>query len=143
MRKEEMQVLDYLLEALAIIGLVGYIILQIFYMAYFAANMYNVVYRVLTILLMFTAIVIAQFTPEIINIGSSEKLTGKVRILAIRMLRWMKLIIVYTLLIPSIADLAEHSIDEAYTLIAALLLLIDMGIYMYKIYKHNKNSQSK
>ncbi len=143
MRKDEMQVLDYFIEALTFIGMVGYVILQIFYNAAFAVSVYTMVYRVLMMILLYGAMLLAEYNPEMINVGSSEKLVGQVRRLAIRMIRWAKLIITFALLVPSIADIAEFSLDEAYCLIAVILILIDWGWYMYKIYKTNKEENHK
>lgn len=143
MRKEEMHVLDYMIEAVTLIGVACYVILQIFYNASFAVSTYTMVYRVLMMILLYGALLIAEYNPEMINVGSSEKLTGKVRLLAIRMIRWAKLIITGALLVPSICDIMEYSIDEAYSLIAVLLILLDWGWYMYKIYKTNKEESNK
>ncbi|MCR5272968.1 MAG: hypothetical protein K6E13_08295 [Lachnospiraceae bacterium] len=143
MRKEEMHALDYFLEAATFVGMVAYVILQIFYNAAFEVSSYTMIYRVLMMLLLYGALLLAEYNPETINVGSGEKLVGKVRFLAVRMIRYAKLIITYTLLIPAVADIAEYSIDEAYCLIAVLLLLLDWGYHMYKIYKYNKEESNK
>lgn len=143
MKKSEMKTMDMVLESVCVMGVFVYILLQIFYMIRFGADIMTVVYRLITVLLIYAGLVIAQIYPEVINIGSNEKLTGKVRMYAVRMLRIMKLIIVYAFLIPSIGDLAELRIDAAYSLIAVGFLILDIVIYMYKIWDYNRSQTKK
>ena len=143
MRKEEMKVLDYLLEVLTILLLAGYLVLQILFCLTYGVTFSAVLYRFGAVLLIFLAVLLAQFYPELINIGSREPLKGQVRFLAVRMLRWFKAILMAALIFPSITDLLGRRISSVWGIGAVLLMLFDIVWYMYHIYLYNKNSDNK
>ena len=68
-------------------------------------------------------------------------MTGKVRIYAVRMVRLCKFLIVYGILVPSMADVMGMSIDEAYSLIVMAGVLAVIAYYIYRIYQYNKEEE--
>ncbi len=143
MRKNEMGIGDIIVESLTIFGMILYLGLQMFYICRYPIHGMTMVFHFLAVLLLYGGMMVLQCHPEFLNGRGSEPLTGKVRIYAVRMVRLCKFLIVYGILVPSMADVMGMSIDEAYSLIVMAGVLAVIAYYIYRIYQYNKEEEKK
>lgn len=143
MRKEEMNAWDIIAEVLSILGVLGFLGLQVYYEAVYHVEIKTIIYHVTALLLVYAGFLVLQCYPEFLNGLGTESVMGKVRVYAVRMVRILKVLIVYGMLVPSICDAAGIHINGAYSLILLLLILITIGGSLYKIWKYNKTQGKK
>ncbi|MDE6906410.1 MAG: hypothetical protein K2P76_16070 [Lachnospiraceae bacterium] len=143
MRKSEMGIGDIIVESLTIFGVILYLGLQMFYICRYPVRGMTMVSHFLTVLLLYGGMIVLQCHPEFLNGRGSEPLTGKVRIYAVRMVRICKFLIVYGILVPSMADIMGMGINEAYSLIVMIGILAVIAYYIYRIYQYNREEERK
>lgn len=134
---------DTISESLSILGLLGFLGLQIFCGVVYRVQVTTIACNIAAVVLIYAGFMVLQFFPELLNGTGSEPLVGKVRIYAVRMLRTVKLIIVYGVLVPSIFDGAGIDINGAYSVIVLVLIVLTIGWFLYKIWKYNKSQDKK
>lgn len=138
MRKNYMTTGDVILETLSIFAVVTYLMLQIYYVIKYDTTAVTVLYHVIPLLLVYAGISLLERNPEYLNGWNSEPLKGRVRDLAVRMLRVCKALLICGIVIPAFGDLLELTINAAYSLIVMLAVLVTIGYFMYRIYEENK-----
>ena len=126
MRKNEMGIGDIIVESLTIFGMILYLGLQMFYICRYPIHGMTMVFHFLAVLLLYGGMMVLQCHPEIY---------------AVRMVRLCKFLIVYGILVPSMADVMGMSIDEAYSLIVMAGVLAVIAYYIYRIYQYNKEEE--
>lgn len=143
MRKNEMTIGDMIVESLTVFGLILYIGLQFFYLSQYTVQGITVVYHFLPIILLYAGMLLLQYHPEFLNGRGGEPVTGKVRIYAVRMVRICKFLLVYGIVVPSVADVAGININAAYSLIVMVCILAVIAYYIYRIYQYNRDEDKK
>ncbi len=103
----------------------------------------TMVYRLLPLVLLYAAMTVLQIYPEFLNGMGSEPLQGMVRVYAVRMVRNIKLLLVFGILLPSAADVLGISVDEAYSLLVLAGILGNIGYYILRIYKYNTKKKGR
>lgn len=101
------------------------------------------VYHFLPIILLYAGMLLLQYHPEFLNGRGGEPVTGKVRIYAVRMVRICKFLLVYGIVVPSVADVAGININAAYSLIVMVCILAVIAYYIYRIYQYNRDEDKK
>lgn len=134
-KKEDLSVGALLLEAVTIVLGIGYIGLQIFYGVRFHIEPYRFIWNVLALVLVYAALLLLEIFPEKVNRLTPEMFTPRVRRYTLRMLRWIKLVFVAGLFIPSVSDAFGLSLMDAASLIVVALIVILAIYYEYRIYR--------
>lgn len=143
MQKDEMGIGDIIVESLTIFGMIMYLGLQMFYRSRYQISIQTMIYHIVPVILLYLFLLLLQYHPEFLNGKSSEPVKGKVRIYAVRMVRICKLLIVYGILIPTVADILETGIHGAYSLVVMLCILVVIAYYIFRIYQYNREEDKK
>lgn len=130
-----MSAADLLLEALGIISAVICLGLQIFHVVSYGAKVMNLFINILTLLLVHAGLTLLQCCPEKVNGLTPQICTGKIRMYTIRMVRFAKLIFVEGLLFTSICDAMGVTLNQGYSLVVVVLIVVVAVYYEYKIIK--------
>lgn len=113
-----------------------FLVLQIYYGFVYESSVWTILYHLLPLGLLYMGLVLLQMFPEMLN-GSSEPLPDMVRIYAVRMIRISKLLFVFGMLVPSIADVLGIEMNSAYSLVIMGGILGTIGYYFYRIFQYN------
>ncbi len=140
MKKEDLNVVALLFEAIDIVLMFIYMGMQIFYSVYYHANRISVVGNILVVILVYVFLTVLSNYPEKINRIPAEYCRGKVRKYSLRMVRTIKFVFVSGLMIPCVFDIIGRTIKDAYSLIIVGLILIIALYYEHKIIKEFKNN---
>lgn len=143
MKKEELGILDIVVETLTVIAVLAFFGLQIYYRVIYRTGWKTMVYHLLPVVLIYIGTLVLQAFPELLNGINSEPLQGKVRTCAVRMVRNSKLFLIVGMLIPGIGDVLGMEIDPAYSLLVMACILGVIGYYLYQIYRYNKEKNHK
>ncbi len=133
MRKENQRGWIVLAEAVSlVIGLI-YIGLQCFYGIYYRIPPWKLILNLLLVIAVYAVLTILAIYPERINGLRAEECTGKIRQYSLRMVVLVKLIFMFSLLIPCIFDVLGAGLQNAAGLIVAGLLLAVIAYHEYRI----------
>lgn len=143
MKKDEMTVIDLLLEAIIAVSAAIYIGLQIYYGVAYGVNAFNIVMNVAALLLVYTGLTLLQFYPEKVNGLTKAVCIGSIRKYTIHMVRLVKLIFVISLLFTSICDVMGQQINKGYSLLVVALIVVTALYYEYQIIKILRENKKK
>ena len=143
MPKKDIQVWEIIIESIAAVAAVVIIALQLYYGYIYESGIATMVYRLLPLVLLYAAMTVLQIYPEFLNGMGSEPLQGMVRVYAVRMVRNIKLLLVFGILLPSAADVLGISVDEAYSVLVLSGILGNIGYYILRIYKYNTKKKGR
>lgn len=126
MKKEEMTIVDLLLEAVGIVSIAAYCGLQIYYGILYAESnaMVQIIMNLLAFLLVYLGLTMMQFYPERVNHLTKEACTGKIRRYTIVMARFEKLIFAVSLLFTSVCDVLGIKLHQGGWLVGVLMLAV-------------------
>ena len=116
MPKKDIQVWEIIIESIAAVAAVVIIALQLYYGYIYESGIATMVYRLLPLVLLYAAMTVLQIYPEFLNGMGSEPLQGMVRVYAVRMVRNIKLLLVFGILLPSAADVLGISFKDLFLL---------------------------
>ena len=131
MKKEEMTLLDLLLEALGIIGLLFYIGFQIYYGILYSVPIVTIIVNVLIMVLVYALLTGLCFFPEKVNGIKREMCKGKIKHYTIEMLRTIKLIFTLCLVFTSVCDVMGIEIQKGYSIIVVIAILVVAVYFLY------------
>lgn len=143
MKKDELTVIDLLLEAIIAVSAAIYIGLQIYYGVIYGVNAFNIVMNVAALLLVYTGLTLMQFNPEKVNGLTKAVCIGRIRKYTIHMVRLVKLIFVISLLFTSICDVMGQQINKGYSLLVVALIVVTALYYEYQIIKILRENKKK
>lgn len=143
MKKEEMTVLDFLLEALGILGLLFYIGFQIYYGILYSVPIVTIIVNVLIMALVYALLTGFCFFPEKVNGIKKEMCKGQVRHYTIEMLRTIKLIFTLCLVFTSVCDVLGTEIQKGYSIIVVIAILVVAVYYEAKVIRILKEQNKK
>ncbi len=143
MKKEEMTIVDLLLEAVGIVGLLSYLGFQIYYGILYGIPVLNIAVNALIMLLVYALLMGLQFFPERVNAIPRERCVGDVKRYTIVMLRTIKLIFTLCLLFTSVCDVLGSRIDPGYSVIVVVAIVIVAVYYEVKIIRILKRQNKK
>lgn len=143
MKKDEMTVIDLLLEAIIAVSAAIYIGLQIYYGVIYGVNTFNIVMNVAALLLVYTGLTLMQIYPEKVNALTKAVCIGSIRKYTIHMVRLVKLIFVISLLFTSICDVMGQQINKGYSLLVVVLIVVTALYYEYQIIKILRENKKK
>lgn len=139
MKKEDMNTIELLLEAVGIVIVLLYSGLQIYYGIYYGAGVAGVTIQIFlnvaAILLAYTGLTLLQCHPERVNGLTQEACTPDIKKYTIRMLRLFKLIFVGSLCFTSILDVMGKQINTGYSMVVVVLIVLTALYYEYKIFR--------
>ena len=133
MRKEEVTIIDLLLEAVGIVSGLVYMGLQIYYSMIYGVNPVTIVMNVAVLILVYIGLTLLSVYPEKVNGLTREACSGLVRKYTIHMVRLVKLIFVLGLLFTSICDILGHQLNSGYSMIVVILVVVTVVYYEGKI----------
>lgn len=133
MKKRDLSVPALLLEAVVIILVVCYVVLQITYGIYYHRSALTIVLNSVMMLLIYAFFTFLSIYPERVNRLPEEVCQGSIRKYTLRMVRIEKLILTVGLLIPSIFDVIGKELYPASSLILVFIILVPAMVYEGKI----------
>lgn len=133
MKKEDMTIIDLLLEAVGIVSTLLYLGLQIYYGISYGANLVTVLMNGAVLVLVYLGLTLLAVYPERVNGLTKEACSGQVRRYTVHMVRLIKLIFVTGLLFASICDVMGHEINSGYSIIVVVLVVLTAVYYEWKI----------
>ncbi|MDD6306912.1 MAG: transglycosylase [Clostridiales bacterium] len=133
MRKEEVTIIDLLLEAVGIVSGLVYMGLQIYYSMIYGVNPVTIVMNGAVLILVYIGLTLLSVYPEKVNGLTREACSGLVRKYTIHMVRLVKLIFVLGLLFTSICDVLGHQLNSGYSMIVVILVVVTVVYYEGKI----------
>lgn len=133
MRKEEVTIIDLLLEAVGIVSGLVYMGLQIYYSMIYGVNPVTIVMNGAVLILVYIGLTLLSVYPEKVNGLTREVCSGLVRKYTIHMVRLVKLIFVLGLLFTSICDVLGHQLNSGYSMIVVILVVVTVVYYEGKI----------
>lgn len=143
MKKEEMTVIDYLLEAVGILGLLFYLGFQIYYGLQYGIPVLTITVNVLIMLLVYALLTGLQFYPERVNAIPRERCVGAVKRYTIEMLRTVKLIFTLCLLFTSVCDILGNQINSGYSVVVVVAIVVVAVYYEVKIIRILRKQNKK
>ena len=123
MKKEDMTPINAVFEAIGIVSSLLYIGLQIYCGMLYGTDVMTIITNIAMVLLVYIGLTVLSNCPEKVNRLDSEVCIGKVRKLTIKMLLYVKLIFVLSLLFTSVCDVIGMALDGAYSLISTGLMI--------------------
>ena len=142
MGKKDPEVWEIIIEAITAVAVCVFFGLQIYYAYIYESGILTMFYHLAPVVLLYVGMTVLQIYPELLN-GSSEVLQEAVRMYAVRMVRNIKLLLVFGILLPSAADVLGISVDEAYSLLVLAGILGNIGYYILRIYKYNTKKKGR
>lgn len=139
MKDGRANVKDIVIETITATAALLFVGLQIYYRVLYRTPWMTIVYHILPMALIYAGMLVMQRFPELLNGWNSEPLPGKVRVYAVRMLRWCKLFLVLGLLIPTVGDVLGAGIDPAYSILVMAGVSGAIAYYLYRIYRNNSS----
>ena len=133
MRKEEVTIIDLLLEAVGIVSGLVYMGLQIYYSMIYGVNPVIIVMNGAVLILVYIGLTLLSVYPEKVNGLTREACSGLVRKYTIHMVRLVKLIFVLGLLFTSNCDILGHQLNSGYSMIVVILVVVTVVYYEGKI----------
>lgn len=133
MRKEEVTIIDLLLEAVGIVSGLVYMGLQIYYSMIYGVNPVTIVMNGAVLILVYIGLTLLSVYPEKVNGLTREACSGLVRKYTIHMVRLVKLIFVLGLLFTSICDILGRQLNSGYSMIVVILVVVTVVYYEGKI----------
>ena len=133
MRKEEVTIIDLLLEAVGIVSGLVYMGLQIYYSMIYGVNPVTIVMNGAVLILVYIGLTLLSVYPEKVNGLTREACSGLVRKYTIHMVRLVKLIFVLGLLFTSCCDILGHQLNSGYSMIVVILVVVTVVYYEGKI----------
>lgn len=133
MKKEEMTMIDLMLEAVGVVSALVYLGLQIYYGISYGVNLITVIMNAAVLILVYLGLTLLTVYPERVNGLSREVCSGQIRKYTIHMVRLIKLIFVLGLLFASICDVMGHQINSGYSIIVVVLVVLTALYYEWKI----------
>ncbi|MGN0351720.1 MAG: transglycosylase [Roseburia sp.] len=143
MKKEEMTIVDIILEAVGILGLLFYLGFQIYYGIQYGIPVLNILVNVLIMLLVYVLLTWLQFFPERVNAIPKERCVGDVKRYTIEMLRTVKLIFTLCLLFTSVCDILGNQINSGYSVVVVIAIIVVAVYYEIKIIRILRNQNKK
>lgn len=133
MRKNELSFAAILAEAACAVFALAYVVLQIYYGVAFYRSAAVIVTNIIAMLLVYAILTALEWYPERVNRLPEEVCQGRVRVLTLRMLRFVKIVFCLGLLIPCIYDAVGKELPPASSLILILLMLLPVVYYEARI----------
>lgn len=143
MKKNEMTLLEQMLEAIGIVSAVLYLGLELYYGAVYAVSAFRLIVNMAAMILVYAGLTLLQRYPERVNNLPAQVCSGRIRLCTVRMVRLIKLIVVVSLLFTSVCDVLGIEMDPGYRLIVALLILPVTVYYEYRIFRLLREDQRK
>ncbi len=137
MTKREWEIWEIIIETITLIAVGVFFGLQIYYVYVYESSILTLLYHLLPMFLLYAGPAVLQIFPELLNGFGSEPLQGKVRIYAVRMVRNSKMLVVFGILAPAVADVLGMKMNAAYSLLIMAGVLGNIGYYLYRIYQYN------
>ena len=141
MKKGQSETWEIAEETVTAIGAAVFFGLQFYYGYVYKSSAQTLLYHLLPIALLYAGLTTLQIYPELLNGGNSERLHGRVRIYAVRMMRNTKMFFMLGILAPSVADVAGVTVNAGYSLFVMAGILIGIGYYLYRIYRYNSKEK--
>ncbi len=143
MPKREWEIWEMVIEAVTVAALLVFFGLQVYYGYIYESSFATVAYHLLSAALLYAGLTVLQVFPELLNGRNSELLQGTIRIYAIRMVRNIKLLLILGIVIPSAADVLGIAVNAAYSFFLFGGILLDIGYYIYRIYRYNTRKKGR
>lgn len=137
MAKHEWRLWEAVIEAVALIAMLMFFGLQIYYGYAYESSIERMLYHILPVVFLYAALTVLEIFPELLNGRNSAPLKGMVRIYAVRMARNIKCFLVLGMIVPSVADVLGILVNGAFSLAVMGSILLNIGYYLYRIYRHN------
>lgn len=141
MKNEKLRTKDIVLETITAMAVLLFAGLQIYYCVLYRTPFMTLVFHILPMALIYAGMLVMQRFPELLNGKNSEPLSGRVRMYAVRMVRWCKLLLALGLLVPTVGDVLGGGIDPAYSIFIMAGILGVIAYYLYRIYRNNSDSK--
>lgn len=138
--KKEQAVWEIVIETVTAIAVLAFFGCQAYYAYAYKSGAAAMLYRVLPPLLLYAGATVLQVYPELLN-GGGERLQGKVRIYAVRMVRTCKMLLMLGILLPSAADAAGIGMSAGYSLLVLAGILATAAYYLYRVYQYNSKKK--
>jgi hypothetical protein len=135
MRRRDMNTFELYAEAVGIVATLLYIGLQIYYGFAYGQNPLIVGRNVLAMILVYVGMSLLECYPERVNGLLPSQCTGNIRKYTIRMVRTAKLIFTGSLLLTSVCDAMGHELNDGYSVLVVILIVVTAIYYEYKIIK--------
>jgi L-asparagine transporter-like permease len=141
MRKEDYSLAAVIAEAVGILMMAAYVVIQIYYGIFYKIAVYKFVCNIVGVVLVYALLWILCSMPEKIHRFSPEACVGDIRKYTIRMLRIIKLVFVAGLLVPCVADAMGVELQEAYSIFVMAAILLITLYYEIKIIRVLRDDQ--
>ncbi len=116
-------------EAVDILALLAYIVLQVLYGLLYQVAIYKVLLNLAVLVVIYVAFTLLALHPELLYSQlPTDQVPGRVRVLTLRMLRIIKLVFILGLLVPCIFDVLAIKLSNIYNA-CLILLLIAIAVY--------------
>lgn len=135
MKKNEMNWITMLIEAVGLVSAMIYLGLQIYYGIAYSVDFVNIAMNVVVMILVYLGLTMLAVYPERVNGLTKEACSGGVRKYTLRMVRLAKLIFVEGLLFTSICDAMGKQLNSGYSLVIVVLMVLVAFYYEYRIIK--------
>lgn len=140
MIKKEWNIWEIVIETVAVIAVIVFLGLQIYYGYIYERSVWTFLYRLLPVLFLYAGMTVLQIFPELLN-GGGGPLPGKVHTYGVRMVRNCKMFVMLGMLFPSFADALGVEMDAAYSLFVMAGILGTIGYYLVRIYQYNSEKK--
>lgn len=140
MAKKEWEIWEIVIEMITALALIVYFGLQAYYGYVYESGAAVMFYHILPPALLYACMTLLQRFPEFLN-GGGEPLKGKVRVYAVRMVRNSKMIFMFGVLLPSVADALGVGMNAAFSLLVMAGVLGTAGYYLYRIFQYNSKKK--
>lgn len=122
-----------LAEAAALVLLLLYLGVQIYYGIFYAVRTVSVVLNILMILLIYAGFTMLCIYPEWVNGLKKEVCAGEIRIYTLRMVRIEKIAVAGGALLAGIFDAAGKVLSGWYAVLVVGFMLVTVFYYEYKV----------
>lgn len=133
MKKEDMTWQAMLAEAVALVTVLIYLGLQIYYGLSYTVKTVSVVLNIFMMLLLYAGLTMLCIYPEWVNGLKKEVCTGEIRTYTLRMVRIEKIVVAAGVLLASIFDVAGKVLSGWYAAAGVGLMLVTAFYYEYRI----------
>lgn len=128
MKKEDWSVPAIVFEAVDILTLLAYLILQIVYAVLYHISAVKVVVNLLAVILVYAGLTLLALYPETVNRLPAEACRGRIRVFSLRMIRTEKCLFLLSLLLPCVCDVAAYALPPLYN-VCVILWMIAVAVF--------------
>lgn len=128
MKKSDWSIGALIAEALDILMLLVYMVLQICYGLLYSVQIYQIILNLLVAVLVYAGLTVLACYPERLNNLPEKICVGRVRVYSLRMLRGIKLVFLLGLLIPCICDVLAVDLPAVYN-VCLIFAMLAIALY--------------